>query len=127
MKTLINNIRPSIMGTIQFDGKFLGMRQEQKFLVYPIAKDGSAKKILCQSSNRWLEIDAETGKCDITSSQSGHHSSWMLHFQKMHGKQKEFTLPNIDLQALKMAIFTTAGKEVGGPVKTDNSGAYNIL
>lgn len=125
MKT-ITNITKNIMGTISFDAKFIGMRKAQDFIVYPIS--GEVKKILCQSDNRWLEIDTETGKCEITSSASGHHNRWLLSIQKAQGKHKEFTLPAADLQELKMCIFTTADKNAGSSfVKTDNSGAISIL
>jgi len=55
----------------------------------------------------------------------------LLSMQKAIGKHKEFTLSNIDLQSLKMQVFTTASKEAGkkenGIMQSDNSGAINIL
>jgi hypothetical protein len=46
----------------------------------------------------------------------------------MRGQAQTFKLSEIDLQALKMQIFTTAGTKVGNSViSTDNSGAFEIL
>ena len=123
----ISNFHRNIMGTISFDGLFPGMRKASDFTVYPISKEG-AKVIHCQSGNRWLNIDTETGKCEITTAASGHHNSWLLQFQKMRGQHKEFTLSAIDLQTLKMHIFTTAGSKVGNSIVfSDNSGATAII
>lgn len=127
MKIQISNFHKNIMGTMSFDGLFPGMRKASDFIVYPISKSGT-KVIHCQSGNRWLNIDVETGNCEITTSASGHHNSWLLQFQKMRGQHKEFTLCPVDLQALKMHIFTTAGSKVGqSVVYSDNSGASAII
>jgi len=114
------------MGTLQFDAKFAGMRKEQNFLVYPMNEKSNI--IFCQSESRWLEINSETGECEITSSASGHHNRWLLVMQRSQGKSRKFTLPNVELQHLKMQIFLTAGKSVGNKViTTDNSGAKEII
>ena len=59
------------------------------------------------------------------------YNRMLLSMQKAIGKHKEFTLSNIDLQSLKMQVFTTASKEAGkkenGIMQSDNSGAINIL
>ena len=116
------------MGTTSFTAKFAGMRKEQEFIVYPIAKDSDTAVIMCQSESRWLEIDSTTGKCEITSAQSGHHNRWLLQMQQMRGKSISFTLPAADLQALKMHIFVTADKKAGSSmIFSDNSGAINII
>jgi hypothetical protein len=124
----ISKIGFNIMGTTSFTAKFAGMRKEQEFIVYPIAKDSDTAVIMCQSESRWLEIDSTTGKCEITSAQSGHHNRWLLQMQQMRGKSISFTLPAADLQALKMHIFVTADKKAGSSViLSDNSGAINII
>ena len=124
---MISNFRKNIMGTTSFDGKFPSMRKVSDFIVYPIS-ESNAKTILCQSDSRWLEIDVNTGKCEMTSSASGHHNRWLLAWQKAQGKHKEFQLSELDLQTLKMHIFTTAGKMVGESfVYSDNSGAAAII
>lgn len=129
MKNQIIKISTNIMGTASILAKFDGMRKAQEFTIYPMSTD--AKKILCQSDSRWLEINPETGDCEITTSQSGHHSSWMLQLQKSIRKHKEFKLSEFDLQSLKMQIFTTASKNAGkrenGIIQSDNSAAIKIL
>jgi hypothetical protein len=127
MKIQISNFHKNIMGTMSFDGLFPGMRKASDFSVYPIS-ESTDKTIRCQSGNRWLEINAETGECAITTSASGHHNSWLLVLQKARGQHKAFTLSPVDLQALKMHIFTTAGSKVGKSfVYSDNSGASAII
>lgn len=125
----LENVKTGFMGTIEFDAKFPGMRKAQNFSVYPMHEEGESDKIIrCQSDSRWLEINSETGECEITTAQQGHHSGIMLAYQKAARKHKEFTLPEVELSHLKMQIFTTQGKEVGNSVaRTDNSGAVNIL
>jgi hypothetical protein len=125
MKNQIKNIGRCILGTAKFDAKFEGMRKEQNFTVYPMAE--TSDKISCQSEGRWLEIEIATGNCWITSSQSGHHNSWMLGLQKAWGKAKQFTLDADQLEALKEGIRKTTGKSVGNSViTTDNSQAHLI-
>ena len=113
---------------MRFDAKFIGMRKEQDFIIYPLDRSNDAATILCQSDSRWLEIDTKTGECWITSAQSGHHNRWMLAMQKAQGKAKQFTLSPVELSELKMHVFTTADKNAGNSViTTDNSGAFNVI
>lgn len=122
----VKNIHRNIMGTISFDAKFEGMRKEQDFIVYPMNE--KTETISCQSDSRWLSINVKTGSCEITSSQSGHHNSWMLAIQSASGKSKKFTLDESELIELKAAIFKTGGKSVGRSiVLSDNSAAKNIF
>jgi len=120
-KYYVNNL-----GTLSFIGKFPGMRKEQDFIVYPITSN-SDHKIRCQSENRWMEINAQTGSAEITTAQSGHHNNWLLTIQRMRGKHKTFTLDAETLSTFKERIAETSGKLVGGSImKTDNSGAASI-
>ena len=123
----MKNFHINSLGTVSFIGKFPGMRKEQDFIVYPITSNPD-DKIRCQSENRWMEINVQTGSAEITSAQSGHHNTWLLAIQRMKGKHKEFTIDAETLGTLKQRIAETSGKLVGGSiVKTDNSGAARVL
>jgi len=124
---MISNIRTNRMGTISFEAKFPKMRKPQDFIVYPVAKDGSAKKLKIQSDTRMGIIDTETGKVVLT---KPHSSGAYFHHLQM-GQNHTFELPEGDLSQLKVNVFTSAdpnaGKDRNGVVQTDNSGAIRIL
>lgn len=123
---MFSNFHRNIMGTISFEMKAPTMRKPQDFIVYPMNE--KSDKILIQSDKRWAEICVNTGTVEMTNGTGGHPNSWLLHYQKMHGKAQKFTISEVDLQTLKMQIFTTAGTKVGNAcVISDNSGAFEIL
>jgi hypothetical protein len=122
----VANFRKNIMGTISFDLKLTKWRKSQDFIVYPMAE--SAATILIQSDKRWAEINPETGEMWMTNGKGGHPNSWLLIWQKARNEAEKHTLNPVDLSALKMHIFTTAGAKVGESViYSDNSAAINII
>jgi hypothetical protein len=125
-KATFQNIRAErVMGTTQFEMKAGNMRKAQNFIVYPIAKDGSATEILIQSDHRMARISLETGN-GILSAQVANYPS-RLHLS--HGVRYPFTVDAVDLAALKMQIFTSGNAKAGGNgvVFTDNSGAFRVF
>ena len=123
---MFSNFHRNIMGTISFEMKAPNMRKPQEFIVYPMHE--KSDKILIQSDKRWAEICVNSGAVEMTNGTGGHPNSWLLQLQKITGKAQKFTISEIDLQTLKMQIFTTAGKSVGNAViSTDNSGAFEII
>ena len=123
---MFTNFHKNIMGTVSFDLKLPKWRKPQGFIVYPMSE--ATKKVYLQSSKRWIELDLETGAAEMTNGKGGHPNSWLLMLQKSRGLHETFTVSAVDLQALKMHIFTTAGASVGSSfVLSDNSGAFNII
>lgn len=59
---MISNLHRNIMGTTSFDGKFLGMRKPQDFIVYPMHSEDAAAKAKIQSDTRIGTIDMQTGE-----------------------------------------------------------------
>ena len=124
--TMFTNFKTNIMGTLSFHLKLKGWRKEQKFVTYPI--EDKTDTLFFQSEKRWIELDLKTGKASMTNGKGGHPNRWLLHMQKATGKHQEFIVSDLDLQAIKMHIFTTADKNAGKSfVKTDNSGAFQII
>ena len=122
----IDNFRKNIMGTMSFEMKLKNWRKPQEFIVYPMSD--SADIILIQSSKRWAEINPKTGEMLMTNGKGGHPNSWLLVLQKARGEAEAYQLNPVDLSALKMHIFTTAGSKVGSSiVYSDNSAAANII
>ena len=123
---MFSNFHTNIMGTLSFNLKLKGWRKEQEFTTYPIKED--TKKVFFQSDKRWIELDLESGKACMTNGKGGHPNSWLLAMQKATGQHQEFQVSEVDMQAIKMHIFTTASKYAGKSfVKTDNSGAARII
>lgn len=123
---MFSNFHRNIMGTISFEMKAPTMRKPQDFIVYPMNE--KSDKILIQSDKRWAEICVNTGAVEMTNGTGGHPNSWLLQLQKITGKAQKFTISEMDLQTLKMQIFTTAGAKVGNAcISSDNSGAFEIL
>lgn len=124
MYAQVEKIKGNIMGTTDIIMKIKGMRKTQNFIVYPIDKDDSAKTIKIQSKTRIGLIDLNTGKGKMSKS----HSSGAYFFHLQMDPLTSFELSGIDLQALKMRIFTSSDSEAGNSVvKTDNSGAIKVL
>lgn len=122
----ISNFRKNIMGTMSFDLKLPKWRKPQGFIVYPMAQN--ANTIFIQSDKRWAEINPETGEMWMTNGKGGHPNSYLLCFQKARGEAEKHQINPVDLSAIKMQIFTTAGSKVGESViYSDNSAAINIL
>lgn len=118
----ISNFHRNILGTLSFDLKLKGWRKIQDFSVYPMHNEQSYIKI--QSSTRIGTIDLETGKGKMSQS----HSSGAYFAHLSMDKLTEFNLNAVDLQTLKMQLFTTAGKSVGNSViTTDNSGTFSVI
>lgn len=120
----ILKIKGNIMGTTSIDMKIKGMRKAQDFIVYPLDKNSTNKTIKIQSDTRIGLLNLENGEGRMSKS---HQNGAYFHHLQMDNLTA-FSLSAIDLQALKMRIFTTADKKAGNSVvKTDNSGAYRVL
>ena len=123
MKTEIKNIHINIMGTCSFDLKIRGMRKFQDFCIYPMQSGESSKLIIIQSDTRIGKINLETGKGIMSDSKQGGSYFHNLMFAK-----NDFQLESVDLQTLKLYIFTTQGSKVGKSVVfSDNSEAINVI
>ncbi len=121
----VSGIKRNIMGTTSFNIKLKGMRKPQDFIVYPITPSDSNKIITVQSDTRIGQIDLNSGEGKMSQS----HSSGAYFTHLSLDKKTPFKLKDIDLQALKMHIFTSSSKNAGesGVMYTDNSGAKNVL
>ena len=125
MKSYLGNIHKNIMGTTSFDLRIEGMRKNQDFIVYPMQSDNSGHIIKIQSDTRIGNIDITTGKGKMSKPHSS--GAYSIHLQT--DLLKEFELRQIDLQALRLFIFTTQSKKAGtnGRIFCDNSKASEIL
>ncbi len=119
----ITDISTSI-GTTTFKIKLKGMRKPQQFDVYPIKEEDSKTVIMVQSDKRIALIHLDTGTGKIS---ENHANGAYFHHLSIDTLQ-HFQLTTLDLQALKLHIFTTNSKEAGTTgFYTDNSGAADIL
>jgi len=124
MEAYLGNIHKNIMGTTSFDLRIKGMRKNQEFIVYPLQSGEQSKEIKIQSSTRIGYLNLETGRGRMSAShQSG---AYFIHLQL--DTLTEFQLRNVDNEALRLFIFTTAGSKVGERhVVCDNSSAINVM
>lgn len=121
---MISNIRRGIMGTVEFDGKFSGMRKPQDFIVYPIAASDNKLRIKVQSDTRIGVIYLATGEVRMSASRPG--GAFFHHIP--HDGPPTDRLSAKDVLLLKAALLCTAGASVGSSVvKTDNSGAAGVF
>lgn len=120
---MITNIKKNCMGTVSFDGKFLGMRKAQDFIVYPI-KEMEGSKITIQSDTRIGHLCMDTGAITL----AGPHASG-AYFHHLPFAERKGQASSEELLLLKAAIMATASGKAGtnGIVYTDNSGAINIF
>lgn len=126
--TEITNIKKNIMGTTSFDMKTQGMRKPQGFSVYPIQKNDTSETITIQSAHRFGYINMATGRGVLSGNHAQHANSIKFALDKIKGQTLNFQLSDLDLSALKMHIFVSAGAKVGESVIfCDNSGATRIL
>ena len=121
--SILKNIHRNIMGTISFDLQIKGMRKPQDFIVYPMQKGSDSKEITIQSGTRIGRLNVENGTGLMSDSKPS--GAYFHHLQ--FGKQNPFTLSPLDIQELRMKIFTTGGASVGGHILSDNSEALNVL
>lgn len=125
MEAIVEKIVGNRMGTTNLIMKIKGMRKSQDFVVYPISKDDSSKVIKIQSDTRIGLLDLDTGKGKMSKS----HPSGAYFHHLQTDKLTEFKLSEVDLQALRLKIFTSNDKKAGsnGIVHTDNSGAKSVF
>lgn len=128
MTAHIENIRKNIMGTTSFDMRIQGMRKSQDFIVYPMQSGEKNNTIRIQSDHRFGYLNLETGKGELSANYPQYANSARFAMDKATGKSVSFELRNVDNEALRLFIFTTAGNLVGSSVvKSDNSNAINVL
>lgn len=128
--TQIKNIRKNCMGTTDFEMQIQGMRKPQEFIVYPMQKDSASTEISIQSDNRFGVIDLTTGKGKMSKPHGTHAGFFEFALDKARDLLTDFELTQLDLQTLKMFIFTTQGAKVGNNplhVYCDNSKAAEVL
>jgi hypothetical protein len=117
----ISNYTVGLMGTVNFDATFPGMRKSQKFVVYPLHKE--SRKLRVQSNSRWAEIDMDTGEVVLSASHN-HANSMKLVLDVMKKRATMFVMPSSTLNELLSKVRATAGDDVGSSiVRTNNSGA----
>lgn len=126
--TYIGNIHKNIMGTTSFDLRVDGMRKNQEFVVYPMQSGDGSQVIRIQSDHRFGYLDLATGKGELSANYPQYANSQRFAIDKATGRTVKFELRNVDNEALRLFIFTTAGNLVGSSVvKCDNSNAINVL
>jgi len=124
MKTTeVTSIKPNSVGTCDIIMKIPGMRKPQEFTVYPMQKGDT--KIKIQSSTRIGLLDMTTGEGKMSQS---HQSGAYFHHLSLD-KLTLFNLEKMDFESLKLQIFSTGGKLVGGDLglSVNNEGATSIL
>jgi len=120
----LGSVKKNIMGTLSFNLKLKGMRKSQDFIVYPISKDATDKKITIQSDTRIGVINLETGHGIMS---QPHASGAYFHHLSLD-KKTFFKLSDLDTQSLRMQIFATAGSAVGERrILSENLGAAKML
>lgn len=121
---LISKIKTNRMGTIDFEGKFAGMRKPQEFTVYPMHAEGDKNRIKIQSDTRIGYVDLEHGNVDLSPAYpGGAYNTALAHVGRV-GK-----LSHEELFELKANVFSTASGRAGsnGIMTTDNSGALEVF
>lgn len=119
---MITNMHTNIMGTLSFDGKFMGMRKAQDFIVYPM--HGESEWIKVQSKTRIGGINLKSGEVKLCPPvQSGAYA------QHLALIQHSGVLDSETLFTLKAHIMGTASGKAGtnGVVYTNNSGALEVF
>ena len=128
MDAYIGNIHKNIMGTTSFDMRIKGMRKNQEFIVYPVTSGASADRITIHSGHRFGYINLTDGTGEVSANHAQHANSAKFALDKMQGNTVCFSLRGVDVDALRLFIFTTAGNLVGSSVVlTDNGGSINTL
>lgn len=118
---MITNCKINCMGTVDFDGKFNGMRKAQDFIVYPMQDSGSL--ITIQSDTRIGVINLETG--EVKMSQSHASGAYGVHLSS--DTLIRSVVPQEDLMTLRGWINKSGGVEVGKlHVICDNTGALSV-
>lgn len=112
------------MGTLSFDGQFNGMRKPQDFIVYPMQDSG--ERITIQSEHRFGSIDLADGKGILSANRAQYANSVWLMVCIRAMKVTPIQLSAEDLQTLRQWVKSTGGLEVGGCVKSDNTGAMAL-
>lgn len=121
---MIENIRKNIMGTVSFNGQFVGMRKAQDFIVYPMHAGNEAHRAQIQSDTRIGWIDLRTGVVILSKPRAG--GAYGVH---LIGAPYNSTISAEELLMLKAGIMGTASGKAGtnGIVYTDNSAALNVF
>lgn len=104
--------------------KLDNMRKAQSFTIYPF-KAGETK-VTIQSGTRIGQFDVETGVGVLSKNVAS--GAYFMHLNSFAGA-KDYTLNAVDLQAVKMLIFSEGTELViaKGLMTADNSGAATIL
>jgi len=114
-------VSKNIMGTLDLELKFKGMRKPQDFIVYPIAKD--SKCITIQSDTRIAQINLDGTGAISKSHQNG---AFFPHLQM--DVLTRFKFAPSDWKQITDYLGLTAGDSVGdNNIKSDNSGAKSIF
>lgn len=118
----IENFTKNSMGTVSFDGKFMGMRKSQDFIVYPLTAAAASIKI--QSDTRIGTIDLTTGEVRMSPPRSGGS-----HFIHLGLAASVGVLTGEELLLLKANVLATASAKAGtnGVIYSDNSGALEVF
>lgn len=116
----IQNIKKSILGTIEFDLKAKGHRGFQNFICYPMQTQSS--KVLIQSNKRIGYYHHETGLLQLSKSRS--NGSYQPHL--VFDKLVEETLSDEDRLQLNVRLRLTDDITGNKVVKINNAGASCI-
>lgn len=121
----ISNCKRGIMGTVEFDGQFTGMRKAQDFVVYPMQDSGNIISI--QSDHRFGRIDLATGKGTLSANRAQYANSIWLAVCMAQKGAVDIDLAHEDLQTLRGWIKSSGGICIGSSfIKCDNTGAIAL-
>ena len=117
-------LKTNSMGTLDIIAKFPGMRKEQDFIVYPIAKGQTPDRILIQSDTRIGYVYLGNGEVHLSKPHAS--GAYQPHLAEA---ALVYTLTGEELLMLKTKLAGTADPKAGtnGVMHTDNSGAINVL
>ena len=116
---MISNLSKSSL-CVSFNGKFANMRNEQSFVIYPVAKGDNILKI--QSDGRFGFLD-KNGKLLITSKNCQYPNSHTLMAEVHLKTAKEEIIPENEMTTLREFLKTTTLGNEWVIVVSDNSGA----
>jgi len=123
---MISNFKKNCMGTVDFDGKFNGMRKVQTFIVYPMHSGEQTDRLTVQSDTRIGMIRLSDGKVIMSPSRPSGSYGIHLALAEYAGQ-----LSAEELLLLKSNVMATAhgdaGRSINHMIGTDNSGALNVF
>lgn len=123
----IISYKKNCLGTMSFVVKFVGMRKEDEFTVYPISQ--RCTKIIFQSNHRWAELDITKREFEISASRQNYADNAWFQICKIKGKTKKDKCSDAQFKTIIEEIAKTNSKasvENTLKITCDNSYADKI-